>query len=372
MSKKLDLWVSGVDLRRSHAGLGVFLKRLLHGITHHPDVDLKILVPKDVVLSGIEESIRQQIVLLPFGYPDWLPETLAFPWLWERMLRYYCKYEETVDSVFYSPSPIFASIRPRRFAVTIHDFVYHDFPAYWGKWKVRLYSQILAEKYARKADVIFAISEFTRAEALKRGFSSEKLIVAENWIEEGFAARATPEAVQQMRNDLRLPEQYWLYIGGYDVRKNVPALLKAYQRLPFPPPLVLAGRVPVEVKSLLQELNLNTRVILIGAVGEQDLSLLYTGAKLVIYPSLVEGFGLPPLEAAACRTPCVFGKLAVHSSHLQLPHCQFDSEDQDAFVEKLIAAQENAAQFLAPKLPETLLTDSIKVYLKGWKRLMIS
>ncbi len=370
MSKKLDLWVSGVDLRRSHAGLGVFLKRLLHGISSLPDIDLKILVPNDVDLSEVAESIRKQVVLLPFGYPDWLPETLAFPWLWERLIRYYCKHGETADSVFYSPSPIFAMIRPKRFAVTIHDFVYHDFPAYWGKWKVRLYSQILAEKYARKADIIFAISEFTRTEALKRGFSSEKLMVAENWIEEGFTAKATSEAVQKMRNNLKLPEQYWLYIGGYDVRKNVPALLKAYKRLSSPPLLVLAGRVPVEVKHLLQELNLSAHIILIGPVGEQDIPLLYTGAKLVIYPSLVEGFGLPPLEAAACRTPCVFGKLAAHSSYLQLPHCQFDPKDQEAFIEKLMAAQENAEQFLAPELPKDLAEGSLEKYLKGWNMLM--
>jgi glycosyltransferase involved in cell wall biosynthesis len=122
--------------------------------------------------------------------------------------------------------------------------------------------------------------------------------------------------VAAVRSRYRLPEGYVLFVGSVERRKNLRGLLQAYARLletDVACPLVIVGtrrRGAGEIGRTLQELHLEESVIFTGYVPDADLPAIYTGADLFVFPSLYEGFGLPPLEAMACGTPVVCSNAA--------------------------------------------------------------
>ena len=165
---------------------------------------------------------------------------------------------------------------------------------------------------AWKATLIIAPSEWTKKEIL------EFLPVKEHKIRvvgEGARRHILPQREDQIlpvldKYDIR--GEYLLYVGTIEPRKNLLTLLRAYDELlrstQHKPQLVLAGGkgwLYDEVFQLVSELKLQDQVKFTGYVADEDLPALYSGAQAFVYPSLYEGFGLPPLEAMACGTPVI-------------------------------------------------------------------
>jgi len=118
-----------------------------------------------------------------------------------------------------------------------------------------------------------------------------------------------------IRQKYALPERYLLYLGGFDQRKNVYTVLRAFALLSNKQrqaKLVIAGKLPgrdsplfPDPRHLVRELELEESVIFTGWVAEEDKPALLSGAAAFVFPSLYEGFGLPALEAMACGIPVV-------------------------------------------------------------------
>ncbi len=199
--------------------------------------------------------------------------------------------------------------------VTIHDLIPMLLPEYRGGPLARLYTGLVAAS-ARGAAAIITNSEASKADILARlGIPAERVRVVPLAAGADYqpAAAALDAAVRQKYD---LPPDYVLYLGGYDVRKNLHTLLKAYtyvrDGLGDQVPLVLAGRLPekrsarfADVSRLVEEMNLGDVVRPIGWIDEGDKPALYRMARCFVFPSLYEGFGLPLLEAMACGTPVV-------------------------------------------------------------------
>jgi len=119
--------------------------------------------------------------------------------------------------------------------------------------------------------------------------------------------------LERVRLKWALPPRYLLYLGGFDLRKNVPRLLQAFARLDDPQvKLVVAGRLPEadtpftpDPRRIVARLGITDRVHFTGWVDEELKPALYAGAEAFLFPSLYEGFGLPPLEALSCGTPVI-------------------------------------------------------------------
>ena len=204
----------------------------------------------------------------------------------------------------------------RNQVVTIHDVVPLDHPE-WLNRRFAAWYRFLIPRLARRVRHVIVDSDFTRQRLIAHsGISQEKISVIHCGVEARFQPQS-PHSIAAARTALQLPPvRYVLAVGSLEPRKNLGRLLLAWaQLLPQLPPdlwLVLAG---AKGKSLVfadvPELKrLPERVHLSGYVPDELLPALYAGAEVFVYPSVYEGFGLPPLEAMACGTPVIVGNRA--------------------------------------------------------------
>jgi glycosyltransferase involved in cell wall biosynthesis len=202
----------------------------------------------------------------------------------------------------------FATVRfcPCPQVVTIYDLSFLTYPSLTEPAVARYLYRVVPQAVER-ADIVLAISAFTAEELHQRlGVAREKIHVTPLGVDSRFAPVSGFNKPPASSN---LP--YVLYVGSVGLRKNLQTLIEAFAiiaRQGFPHTLVLAGAeayLGAEVKSAVRSHGLQDRVVLIGYVPDEDLPPLYSGASLFVFPSLYEGFGLPPLEAMACGTPVV-------------------------------------------------------------------
>ena len=204
----------------------------------------------------------------------------------------------------------------RNQVVTIHDVVPLDHPE-WLNRRFAAWYRYLIPRLARRVRQVIAVSDFTRQRLIAHsGIGADKITVIHSGVDARFQPQS-PQAIAAARASLQLPPgRYVLAVGSLEPRKNLGRLLQAWaQLLPQLPPdlwLVLAGAkgkslVFADVPELRQ---LPERVHLSGYVPDELLPTLYAGAEIFVYPSVYEGFGLPPLEAMACGTPVIIGNRA--------------------------------------------------------------
>jgi glycosyltransferase involved in cell wall biosynthesis len=165
---------------------------------------------------------------------------------------------------------------------------------------------------ARRATMIVAPSEWTRREIVTRlGIRSERIRVIYEAAREGMRPLGKDEYLGVLeKHGIRQP--YLLYVGTIEPRKNLTTLVRAYEEVlrgsRHHPDLVICGGrgwLDDEVFKLVKQLGLVESVRFTGYVEDEDLPAIYSGAEVFAYPSVYEGFGLPPLEAMACGIPVV-------------------------------------------------------------------
>lgn len=205
---------------------------------------------------------------------------------------------------------------PVPIVVTIHDIIPLKLPAYRGGLLARLYTGLVAAA-ARGASMVLTDSEASKKDIIEHlGLDAERVAAIYLAVTPDYRERGENFVDMAIRKQYNLPQEYVLYLGGFDVRKNVRHLLKAYTYvragLADQVPLVIAGRLPKQitprfddVQGLIEQQNLSDAVRLIGYVDEGHKASLYRMARVFVYPSTYEGFGLPVLEAMACGTPVV-------------------------------------------------------------------
>jgi len=218
-------------------------------------------------------------------------------------------------TMLWSPSNT-GPLAVRRQVVTIHDVVPLDHPE-WLNPRFAAWYRFLIPRLAQRAGRVIVVSEFTKKRLLVHcGVRPEKITVIHLGADKRFRPRPANE-VARARATLAIPDgPYVLAVGSLEPRKNLGRLLAAWAEvLPELPPdvtlVVAGGKGKRMVFADVPELRrLPERVCLTGYVPDELLPSLYAGAGVFIYPSVYEGFGLPPLEAMACGTPVIVGNRA--------------------------------------------------------------
>lgn len=196
--------------------------------------------------------------------------------------------------------------------ITVHDLNFLYFPQFLTADSRRYYNDQIA-RAVQIADHILADSHATRLDLIKLlSVPEEKITVV--WLAPNAEVYHPLSAAElaAARARLKLPDQFILFSGTLEPRKNVAALLRAYRLLlerdSRLPELILAGSrgwLFDETRALIDELGLSDRVRWIDSPPDADLAALYAAASVFVLPSHYEGFGLTVLEAMACGAPCI-------------------------------------------------------------------
>lgn len=197
--------------------------------------------------------------------------------------------------------------------VTVHDMVYKTFPeTVRARTKYMLDSGL--KRSMKRADLIVTDSEFSKSEILKYfPQHEEKLRVVPCGVDlQKFRPCDAPERIPEVKKSLGIEGEYFLYLGTIEPRKNLERLIEAYhifsQRAENAPRLVLAGGKGWLYDSIFEkvkELNLEEKILFTQYVPSEDMNPLMCGAIAFVFPSIYEGFGMPPLEAMACGVPVI-------------------------------------------------------------------
>jgi glycosyltransferase involved in cell wall biosynthesis len=198
-----------------------------------------------------------------------------------------------------------------RQVLTVHDAASLDHPE-WFEHKFALWYAVLLPRLARKVRAIITVSHFSKERIVRlTGVEAERIHVVFNGVGQHFRA-ADSKTVDQMRIDFKLDGPYILFVGSLEPRKNLELLLKAWRLGSFDgATLVVVGATGHMFPKFKLDL-IPKGVRLLGCVKDEILRVLYSGATAFVYPSIYEGFGLPPLEAMACGCPVALSDIPAH------------------------------------------------------------
>ncbi len=241
--------------------------------------------------------------------------------------------------LFWSPHYHFPLLWKGPLLATVHDVFHLAMGKMAGGWHKRLYARAMFNQLVRRADALLAVSRFTGNELVRwTRVSPGKIQVVHNGVDPvwfGAAKSQRPHA-----------RPYLLYVGNIKPHKNLRRLLEAFDRLKgsITQDLVLVGKkegfLTGDAEVLREAGKLADRVLFTGEVQEEILRQYYLHADCLVFPSLYEGFGLPPLEAMACGVPVVVSNAASLPEVCGEAALYFNPLDSGEMAEKILEVLE--------------------------------
>lgn len=251
--------------------------------------------------------------------------------------------------------------------ITIHDLIAFLYPGNHNK-KAVLVEKLTLDRALKKVKKVLSVSENTKKDLIRNFDIKESLIeIIHNAASDSFGI-IEQDQCEILRESKKLPKEFIFSVGTLEPRKNYETLIEAYSKMKAHHPevkLVIAGKNGWKSESIfkkVEELGLKDDVIFLGYVTEDELAKLYNLAIIFAYPSLYEGFGIPPLEAMKCGCPVITSDVSSlpevvgNSAILVNPH---SVEDLKNALHKLLSN---------PSLQEDLKNKGLEQYKKfSWK-----
>src|SRR5574341_135519 len=312
--------LNGIFFDRPTTGSRQYLRALLSALAQRNlENEYVVVVPEDD-LVGAEVRALNDISPRAFLYPERVSlhrfsANLGKVWFEQVAFSNACRRERVaLAHVPYFAPPLSPVTRT---VVTIHDLIPMILPLYRGSFLVQMYTRLVAVA-APRADAIIADSECSKRDIVRRlGIDPSRVHVIYLAADKRYRPINDPAMLAAIPRKYAIPEKFFLYLGGFDQRKNVRVIIEAFALLPEIYKegyrLVLAGvtlgsdsEFFPDPRQIAREVGLADDAIqFIGWVAEEDKPALYASATAFLFPSLYEGFGLPPLEAMACGTPVI-------------------------------------------------------------------
>ena len=200
-------------------------------------------------------------------------------------------------------------IKAKKKIVTIHD-VFHLVSYQNLSLNQKIYAKIVMGQAIKKSDFIFTVSNFSKNEIKKYTKTLKDIEILYNAVDfKQFKTIENVDLLKKIKLKYKLPEKFILFVGSVKPHKNLKNLILAIKNIDIN--LVIVGKKTGFITGdphlfeLIDDLGLKHKVFFTGYVLKQDIAAIYNLAKLFAFPSLYEGFGIPPLEAQACGCPVV-------------------------------------------------------------------
>jgi glycosyltransferase involved in cell wall biosynthesis len=294
----------GIDARKLHDfGIGTYVQNLLKELVRLDDDAeyVTLCYARDVDwLTALGPRIHP-VVTRADNYS--LREQIEVPWrLWRAGV-----------SLFHAPHYVLPILVPCPAVVTIHDCIHLMFPQYLPNRLAIFYARFFMWWATRRAGRILTVSDASKRDILRFcRIPADKVTVIHNAIDDRFRVPPPDDEMARIRERFQLHEPFVLYVGNVKPHKNLVRLIEAvhhlhengYDELKL---LVIGSDISkyAELRRAVHTHNLHRYVRFLGFVPDRTLHILYRLASVFAFPSLYEGFGLPPLEAMACGVPVV-------------------------------------------------------------------
>lgn len=331
------------------------------GVSRYIDNLLKCLLREDseadyTVFLGGRSPLRYAPGTLRSALPLSLEQGRAYrerrsrlptqnPWVrlfWEQCIQPLQLRASGIE-LLHSPVNVQPLVLPCKGVVTATDLSFMVFPRSFRTFQ-RLYQRFFTRWSARRADHLIAISASTARDLVKFfGVPATKITVTYPGVDAAYRPITDAAVLSEFRRRRNLPDKFFLFVGTLEPRKNLLTLLRAYatfrRAMGGTHKLVLAGGrgwLYRPLFSAVEELGLQTDVVFPGFVPEEELPLWYNTAEALVYPSLYEGFGLPPLEAMACGTAVVVADASSLPEVVSDAGLRIDPHRVEAWTEALV------------------------------------
>lgn len=335
----------GIDARlygTRHGGIGRYAQKLIEGLEKYDQQNEYVVFLQSDAFDGYQpKNARFTKVRADYRVYGW-QEQLVYP----RLLK-----KHKLDLVHFTHFNVPLCYRGR-FVVTIHDLIISHYPTTRATTRNHLiyglkllFYRLIVKRAARRAEKVIAVSQFTKDDICKLlGVASEKVAVTYEGVD---LPENTGTACEASLSQLGIGDKFLLYVGSAYPHKNLEKLLQAFAKLPDGFQLVLVGKDGFFYQRLRKYVmenfdeSVSSRIVFAGYQDDDALACLYKSAALYVFPSLIEGFGLPPLEAAHYGLPVVSSNASCLPEILGEGARYFDPENIDEMARIISEVLEN-------------------------------
>ena len=284
-------------------GIGTYVRNLLRHLSRIDQRTEYVLLCRAADCAGIEE-LGENFRAVPESAPAYsIREQLRIPMDLRR---------EGID-LFHAPHYVLPPLTPCRSIVTIHDCIHLRFPQYLPNRLAYAYARSSLWVATHRSNRVLTVSEASKRDILRYFRVPEsKINVIPNAIDERFGEVPSADEVLRVRERYQLNDPFVLYAGNIKPHKNLERLIEAFHTLrrgglDTVKLLIIGDEISkyAALRRAVHKYKLHKHVRFFGFVPDKTLAVLYRLAGVFVFPSLYEGFGLPPLEAMASGTPVI-------------------------------------------------------------------
>ena len=315
-----------IDLRMiEHSGIGTYIQSLIKPIIKDlEEINIFLLVHKNIDYSKyLDCATMKNVSYINISSPIYsLREQIEIP----------IKLPSNID-LYWSPHYNIPILYKYKILVTIHD-IYHFVDLSFKRYFRRVYSKFMFNIIKYKSSKIITVSAFSKNELIDNfNFNKNSITTIYNGIGSDWSS------TRDYKKNKKL-----LYVGNFKKHKNLDTLINAFIKMKYSTDyeLILIGGNINSFNSLtLEKINNYNNIKCYGSLPSNKLITHYNSAYLSIFPSIYEGFGLPPLEALACKCPILISDIPAFKEIYKDIACYFDPYDESHLIKKIEFLLEN-------------------------------